>query len=427
MTGVPLPDMPYRRRLVALRASGIGLWDAIVACRRHGSLDGAIRDATHGEVARVRRAAPAAGARLLQRPDRGPRASDVARCRLPDARAAFVVAGIHAAVRGKARRVAGHRRVSAARRDELAMTVAWPAIAGVALMAAMLSGCVGTADVAALHRSLPRPQHRRPLRRRVRGSFPSDVSFDSLDRDPATGAPVRHWRSPVPARRGPSAARHPAVVASMAAEECTASWRRGGKLLSLRHRRWRELLAAEGYVVLFPDSFRSRGVEEICTIPFRQSPITSIHRLLRCAGRARVSAIARRRRAGADRGARLVAWRNHRARGREREAAGGCAMEGAPGIGSLLPRGRRVLSGLHRCAPRAGRLCGVGAAPALRGRLRRLDGAAALHRSRRAADGGGRAGDDHRLSRHVPWLRRSARRKGAAARRAERRPSGRAA
>jgi hypoxanthine-DNA glycosylase len=61
VTGVPLPSFPYRRRLSALRASGIGLWDAIVACRRQGSLDGAIRDATPAEVARVRRAAPALG------------------------------------------------------------------------------------------------------------------------------------------------------------------------------------------------------------------------------------------------------------------------------------------------------------------------------------------------------------------------------
>lgn len=58
VTGVPLPELPYRRRLVALRATGIGLWDAIVACRRKGSLDGAIRDATPGDAARVRRAAP---------------------------------------------------------------------------------------------------------------------------------------------------------------------------------------------------------------------------------------------------------------------------------------------------------------------------------------------------------------------------------
>ena len=58
VTGVPLPALPYRRRLAALRAGGIGLWDSIVACRRQGSLDGAIRDATRGETARVRRAAP---------------------------------------------------------------------------------------------------------------------------------------------------------------------------------------------------------------------------------------------------------------------------------------------------------------------------------------------------------------------------------
>ena len=59
VTDVPLPSLPYRGRLSALLATGIGLWDAIVACRRQGSLDGAIRDATPGEAARVRRAAPA--------------------------------------------------------------------------------------------------------------------------------------------------------------------------------------------------------------------------------------------------------------------------------------------------------------------------------------------------------------------------------
>jgi hypoxanthine-DNA glycosylase len=59
--GVPLAGLPYRRRLAVLRASGIGLWDAIVACRRRGSLDGAIRDAEPAEAARVRRAAPALG------------------------------------------------------------------------------------------------------------------------------------------------------------------------------------------------------------------------------------------------------------------------------------------------------------------------------------------------------------------------------
>jgi len=54
----PLPELPYRRRLVRLKAHCIGLWDTIVACERRGSLDAAIRDAEHGEIVRVRRAAP---------------------------------------------------------------------------------------------------------------------------------------------------------------------------------------------------------------------------------------------------------------------------------------------------------------------------------------------------------------------------------
>jgi len=56
--GVPLAALPYRQRLAALRTHHVGLWDAIVACRRRGSLDGAIRDAEPAEVGRVRRAAP---------------------------------------------------------------------------------------------------------------------------------------------------------------------------------------------------------------------------------------------------------------------------------------------------------------------------------------------------------------------------------
>jgi TDG/mug DNA glycosylase family protein len=56
---VPLPALPYKARLAALRANGIGLWDTIIACQRRGSLDGAIRSAVRGEVGRVHRCAPA--------------------------------------------------------------------------------------------------------------------------------------------------------------------------------------------------------------------------------------------------------------------------------------------------------------------------------------------------------------------------------
>ncbi len=58
----PLTEMAYRGRLARFRARGIGLWDVIVACDRHGSLDASIRNAEHGEIARVAGAAPSLAA-----------------------------------------------------------------------------------------------------------------------------------------------------------------------------------------------------------------------------------------------------------------------------------------------------------------------------------------------------------------------------
>ena len=57
--GEPLAGLPYPERLARLRSRGVGLWDTIVACRRPGSSDGAIRDAVRGEVRRVHRVATA--------------------------------------------------------------------------------------------------------------------------------------------------------------------------------------------------------------------------------------------------------------------------------------------------------------------------------------------------------------------------------
>ena len=51
----PLTALPYAARLERMRERGIGLWDIIVACRRPGSSDAAIRDAERGDVRRIRR------------------------------------------------------------------------------------------------------------------------------------------------------------------------------------------------------------------------------------------------------------------------------------------------------------------------------------------------------------------------------------
>ena len=56
--GIDLVALPYPRRLEALLAHGLGLWDVYATCRREGSLDSAIEDATLNDLASLRRLAP---------------------------------------------------------------------------------------------------------------------------------------------------------------------------------------------------------------------------------------------------------------------------------------------------------------------------------------------------------------------------------
>lgn len=55
---LPLAAMPYEQRTQAMLASGLGLWDTIVACTREGSLDGSIRSPEWGEPGAALEAAP---------------------------------------------------------------------------------------------------------------------------------------------------------------------------------------------------------------------------------------------------------------------------------------------------------------------------------------------------------------------------------
>jgi len=108
---------------------------------------------------------------------------------------------------------------------------------------------------------------------------PERVTFDSFDRDPSTGAPVR-LDALLFKPEGSSELRHAAVVALHGCGGMYSTLRSRRDELSLRHQAMAELLVADGYVVLFPDSFRARGRDEICTIENRRRTIRQANRRL---------------------------------------------------------------------------------------------------------------------------------------------------
>lgn len=56
--GVPLADIDYAGRQRALIDAGIAVWDVYQRCRREGSLDAAIRDASANDFSRLKTLAP---------------------------------------------------------------------------------------------------------------------------------------------------------------------------------------------------------------------------------------------------------------------------------------------------------------------------------------------------------------------------------
>ena len=108
------------------------------------------------------------------------------------------------------------------------------------------------------------------------------VSFPSLDIDPATGKPVMLnglFFTPDIAAAG-----FPAVVALHGCDGMYSRVPGRENRLSARHQAMADLLLAEGYAVLFPDSFNPRGRREVCSLLAREQLITQDHRRLDALG-----------------------------------------------------------------------------------------------------------------------------------------------
>ena len=151
-------------------------------------------------------------------------------------------------------------------------------IARLCLLVPLLTAC---------HTEAPRPAASPPPTEAVKitgtGPVPQQIRFESLDRDPQTGAPVVLTGllfKPVES----DGRRRPAVIALHGCGGMFSTAQSKHDLLSLRHQKMAELLLEEGYAVLFPDSFRSRGFEEVCSVENRKRTLTQKHRRLDAQG-----------------------------------------------------------------------------------------------------------------------------------------------
>lgn len=111
----------------------------------------------------------------------------------------------------------------------------------------------------------------------ARAIDPEQVSFPSLEIDAKTGTPIvlgALYFSPDPSSGG-----YPAVIALHGCDGMYGA-ARAGRRLSPRHQQMADLLLAQGYAVLLPDSFNPRGRREVCSDPIGRSNVTQENRRL---------------------------------------------------------------------------------------------------------------------------------------------------
>jgi dienelactone hydrolase len=104
------------------------------------------------------------------------------------------------------------------------------------------------------------------------------VSFPSFDIVAQSGEPV--MLTGLFFTPDPSAGGFPAVVALHGCDGMYSTLASRKGQLTARHQAMADLLVAEGYAVLFPDSFTPRGRREVCTQPVREQSITQTNRRL---------------------------------------------------------------------------------------------------------------------------------------------------
>ncbi len=117
---------------------------------------------------------------------------------------------------------------------------------------------------------------------RAATAVPERVAFDSLDTDSATGMPIRLTALRYAPEQG--LATKGAVVALHGCGGIYSAVKGRETLPTLRHQAMADMLADEGYVVVFPDSFNSRGERELCTQPLERRAITQTQRRLDALG-----------------------------------------------------------------------------------------------------------------------------------------------